>query len=405
MTWAAPWAWALALAAILPIAAHLWSRRRPPTVPFLTLRFLRAASPVSRRLRRVQEWPLLLLRLAIVAAICAAAAGPTLVSPWREQAWRDRLHRIVVVDTAVATQAASVLQNDRQDVSASTVLGPAPVADLLDEALAQAARRARRMRTEIVIVWDGSRAALTPDDVVDVPAPVGLRLLPVESATRGAPAVRITGEALPITIQGDASDGSTRERMLAALRTLAIPRLVSPIEVRWPGAPNAAPGPAATTAPELRRVLDAIADDARVRDAAERSARDRRRPAHGVGTVVGRGLARAPDGKWLLRGWGEGDRLVLALDATPTSPLAWWSVVAAVEAIARPWNVAAAMDRWSPADVAGARREPTPPPASSLPRGLDTRGAWAAALVLLLLEQWWRRRRSTVSGVEVSDAA
>ncbi|MBA2355541.1 MAG: BatA domain-containing protein, partial [Acidobacteria bacterium] len=58
MTWASPWAWAFALGVALPLIAHLWSRRQPRTLPFPTLRFLTAASPVSRRLHRVQDWPL-----------------------------------------------------------------------------------------------------------------------------------------------------------------------------------------------------------------------------------------------------------------------------------------------------------------------------------------------------------
>lgn len=57
MIWATPAAWALAILAALPLLAHLWSRKRPAPLPFPTLRFLRAASPVSRRLRRVQDWP------------------------------------------------------------------------------------------------------------------------------------------------------------------------------------------------------------------------------------------------------------------------------------------------------------------------------------------------------------
>ena len=50
------------------------------------------------------------------------------------------------------------------------------------------------------------------------------------------------------------------------------------------------------------------------------------RPAAGAGPADGRWLARSRDATTLLRGWTDGDRLVLALDAEPTSPLAWWSV-------------------------------------------------------------------------------
>jgi len=152
-------------------------------------------------------------------------------------------------------------------------------------------------------------------------------------------------------------------------------------------------------------VLDEIADDPRVREAAERSARDRRAPAAGAGRADGRRLARSREGTPLLRGWTDGDRLVLALDAEPTSPLAWWSVVSALESLARPWTLAASDTRWSPAELARARRAPALPPVSSLPGGLDTRAAWTVALALLLMEEWRRRREPGRPPAEVTDAA
>lgn len=404
MIWTAAWAWALALAAVLPIAAHLWSRRRPVAVPFPTLRFLRAASPVSRRLRRVQDWPLLLLRLAIVAVICAAAAGPTLVSPSRQQSWRTRLHRIVVVDAAVAAQADDIVARERRGASSFAMLGPGAIADLIDEAIARAARHAGRMRTEVVIVWDGSRDAVAPRDLEDVPATTGLRLVPVESPPRDSAAAR-PGVAQPVTVRADAADALARDRLLTAVSGLSLAAVTSPIEIVWPATGPRTPARSGVASPELRRVLDDIADDVRVRDAAERSSRDARQPARVTRDADGRCLARSPTGEPLLRGWAEGDRLVLVLDATPSSPLAWWAVVAALESIARPWAVAATPVQWSRSELSTASREPALPPVSALPGGLDTRVAWAIALGLLLLEQMRRRRRPPVDDVEVTHAA
>jgi len=113
--WASPAAWALAILAALPVVAHLWSRKRPMALSFPTLRFLRAASPVSRRLRRVQDWPLLLLRLAIVGVICAAAAGPTLSARWRQRAWQARLHRVIVVEAGAASASAAAEQKSSRN--------------------------------------------------------------------------------------------------------------------------------------------------------------------------------------------------------------------------------------------------------------------------------------------------
>lgn len=424
MIWAAPWAWALALAAMLPIAAHLWSQRRPVALPFPTLRFLHAASPVSRRLRRIHEWPLLLIRVAVVAAICAAAAGPTLVSTWRREAWRLRLHRVIVVDGDVAAQAAPVTATLRQEATSWSTIEQGSLSDRLDEAIARASTHAAGMRTEIVVVWDGSHAALSPHDLDAVPAAVGLRLVVADKAAPDHATASARSGAQPpsIAIRAAAADAERRERLLTALPGIAAGAVPTPVEILWPGAQRAV-APSGEVDPGLIGVLDAIADDARVRDAAERSLVDRRSAASGdsasgrpardggsrpsgarVDVLGGRWLARTADGLPLLRGWGDGQRLVLALEASPASPLAWWSAVAALEAIGEPWRGSARADRWSTTEVDRANRAPSVPAATSLPGGLDTRAAWGVALALLLLEQWWRRR-SPVGDIEVIDAA
>jgi hypothetical protein len=424
VTWAAPWAWALAVAALLPVAAHLWSRRRPVTLAFPTLRFLRAASPVSRRLHRIQEWPLFLLRLSIVVAICTAAAGPTLHSTWRQDAWRARLHRIIVIDDEVSAQAAHVASDLRKAATTAAALEPGVVVDGLDEAMAQASAHASSMRTEIVVVWDGSRAALSPADLADIPTRVGLRLVPIDrtQSSPGASRASASTAGPAIVISAAASDAQLRTRTLTALQDLAVTGVDTPIEIRWPGAPDRSLPSTAKASPALGRVLDEIADDARVRDAAERSSPDRRATAaraapsamtgratgqdaaRQIGHLDGHALARTADGVPLLRGWADGSRLVLVLDASPASPLAWWSAVAAMESLARPWRAGATAERWSASELARAQREADAPATATLPGGLDTRAVWFVALALLLLEQWWRRRAPAVE-VEVVDAA
>ncbi len=128
------------------------------------------------------------------------------------------------------------------------------------------------------------------------------------------------------------------------------------------------------------------------------------RQPRGAGRADGRRLARSRDATTLLRGWTDGDRLILALDAEPTSPLAWWSAVSALESLARPWTRVASDTRWSPSELAGARRVPELPPVSSLPGGLDTRAAWTVVLALLLMEEWRRRREPRRPAAEVTDA-
>lgn len=382
MIWASPLAWALTAMAVLPLVAHLWSRRRPTRVPFPTLRFLRSAEPVSRRLRRVRDWPLLMLRLAIVAAICAAAAGPTLVSSWRARAWHARLHRITIVGDPLTADAAARSTAGRADAATAVVLGPGDVGGLLDEAIAQATVASRDRQVELEIAWDGSLATLTPADLARVPAGAGIRLVIEDPGARPPP----RGAPAAVTIHAAQDDVETRERALRALRELEL-AAAAPIDVWWPGAAEAPPQPGEPVASSVLRALDDMADDVRVREAALRSASDPPPPA---GDAAGRVLACDARARPVLRGWGDGGRLVLALDAAPTSPVAWWALVSAVESLARLETHGAA--RWTAAMVAAATRSPRIPTGGSLPGGLDTRAAWVAVLVLLGVETWWRRR-------------
>lgn len=67
--------WAL-LGLLVPLAIHLWNRQPGRVVPVGALRWLTAGA--NRRMRRLHltQWPLLLLRLALVAALALTAAAP-----------------------------------------------------------------------------------------------------------------------------------------------------------------------------------------------------------------------------------------------------------------------------------------------------------------------------------------
>ncbi len=67
-----------AAAAVLPVFLHLLHRRRPSLVPLGTTRFLRQAMVYTRRSRRLSNWLLLLLRVALVLLLTLAFARPTL---------------------------------------------------------------------------------------------------------------------------------------------------------------------------------------------------------------------------------------------------------------------------------------------------------------------------------------
>ncbi len=64
------------LAAGIPVLLHLLNRVRSPIVRFPTLRFLRVTAQKTSRKRQVQQFMLLLLRMAVFSMIAMAVAGP-----------------------------------------------------------------------------------------------------------------------------------------------------------------------------------------------------------------------------------------------------------------------------------------------------------------------------------------
>ena len=76
MQFLSPWMlWGLAAMAV-PVAIHLWQRRKVVTLPFGTLKYLRAASASTRRNARLENLLLLLLRCAIIGLLALAMARP-----------------------------------------------------------------------------------------------------------------------------------------------------------------------------------------------------------------------------------------------------------------------------------------------------------------------------------------
>ncbi len=64
------------LAAAIPVFLHLLNRVRSPIVQFPTLRFLRITAQKTSRKRQIQQFVLLLMRMAVFALIAMAIAGP-----------------------------------------------------------------------------------------------------------------------------------------------------------------------------------------------------------------------------------------------------------------------------------------------------------------------------------------
>ena len=67
--------WLLPLA-VLPLLLHLLSRQLPPRLVFPTTRFLLKSPRPQQDRRRWQDWLLMLCRMALIALLCLALAGP-----------------------------------------------------------------------------------------------------------------------------------------------------------------------------------------------------------------------------------------------------------------------------------------------------------------------------------------
>ncbi len=78
MTFSTPFFLFGLVAAAVPVAIHLISRRTRRELPFPTLRFIRMSEQKTRRRRRIQDLLLLLLRVAAFVLLTFALAGPTL---------------------------------------------------------------------------------------------------------------------------------------------------------------------------------------------------------------------------------------------------------------------------------------------------------------------------------------
>jgi hypothetical protein len=96
------------LAAGIPILLHLLNRVRSPVVPFSTLRFLRTTAQKTARKRQIQQFLLLLMRMAVFALIAMAIAGPLVHGGTPELAYGMILLLLIGLVASAAAVAALV---------------------------------------------------------------------------------------------------------------------------------------------------------------------------------------------------------------------------------------------------------------------------------------------------------
>src|SRR3954468_10586708 len=90
------------LLAGVPVLLHLLMRQKPRRVRFPAFRFLKARQRVNQRKIRLQHLLLLLLRVAVVAALCLALARPRIFASRTGAAGDRAVHAVLLVDTSAS---------------------------------------------------------------------------------------------------------------------------------------------------------------------------------------------------------------------------------------------------------------------------------------------------------------
>ena len=178
VAWLQPFAWwGLGLLA-LPIVIHLLARHRSRRMRFPSLKFLPVGQMAALRRRVITEWPLLFVRLLILATAVAALASPVFVSDARREAWDRLVARALVITSHESDEIQSIVAEEAGASYASAEFAAVTVPDALRDAQHWLAEQPPAAR-EIVVVGDVREGALSEHDLASIPSAVGVRFLPV----------------------------------------------------------------------------------------------------------------------------------------------------------------------------------------------------------------------------------
>jgi hypothetical protein len=422
MIWLNPAAWFALAAVAAPILIHLLIQRRAERLPFPTLRFLQPTRLASIRRHLLDDWLLLAIRVALLAAAVAALAGPLLISAARRAAWDQRVVRALVFDAQ--TGRGTERRTD----------GPAPYLERAFEggSIADGILRAALWldtvppaRREMVIASPFPLGSITQADIDSVPAAIGLRFDRVGAlpTTRTVPGGRlltaagaverqVTLEAdrtsvrespsaeptpWPIDVVSSPADRPAVDAAIAAVRSQHVWTVAADRHARLVlkdvAVSEASPKPASEGG--MAEAIARIAEDRDLRAAAARVATglsDARYTA-----APWQPLASAADGHPVAAAAASPSGLLI-VSAAPASnvatPILIRSMANAIGSIpdlrsAEVTPIAdAVLQRWSrpAAPVSSPRIE-------TVDRD-DRRWLWLAVVALLLLEMWVRRSRA-----------
>ena len=173
--------WGLALVA-LPVLVHFLVRQHSRRVLFPSLRFVRGTRLSAVRRRFINEWLLLAIRAAAIAAAVLALAGPVAISDSRNEAWRARVtHAIVVAGDATTPGLSDAVTAERQASVSSALFTATRTADAVRDA-AHWLQQQPISSKEIVVIGDVRVGAMSSSIVQAIPHAFGLRFLPFATA-------------------------------------------------------------------------------------------------------------------------------------------------------------------------------------------------------------------------------
>ena len=185
VSWLTPAAWWGLAALAVPILIHLLARERSRRLLFPSLRFLRTTRLAALKQRRISDWPLLAIRLLILASVVAALAAPVFVSNDRWRSWSARTARAVVIAPvppgapSADAEVTALVQDARVGAFVSEVFAPN---ETLGEGLRDAADWLERQppsSREVVVIGDLRNGTLTASDLDQLTSATGIRLLPL----------------------------------------------------------------------------------------------------------------------------------------------------------------------------------------------------------------------------------
>jgi hypothetical protein len=145
---------------------------------------------------RLSDWPLLVVRVLILATAAAAWAAPVVVAPAQREQWRERMARAIVLvppaplaATGDRQQLASLVREESSTYAHTVLEGGSDVRDRIGDAIAWLERQPPSRR-ELLIAGDLREGLFDAGDLARVPPLVGIRLRPVPP-TGDQPPVRL----------------------------------------------------------------------------------------------------------------------------------------------------------------------------------------------------------------------